>query len=90
MSSNGGPGPLLAAWADLGERKGYGVRAGFRFGGRAIAEVMAPPPPPMATPIAPPPATQTCADGSVILASDACPVVAEPLPPVPEAQPERG
>jgi hypothetical protein len=90
ISSNGGPGPLVAAWADLGDKKGFGIRAGFRFGGRAIAEVIAPPPPP-AAPIAPPPATQTCSDGSVILATDLCPVLAPPpAPPAPEAQPERG
>ena len=42
----------------------------------------APPPPP---PPPPPPATQTCPDGSVILATEACP----PPPPPPPA-PERG
>ncbi len=47
---------------------------------------VAPPPPP---PPAPPPATQTCADGSVILATDACPVPPPPPPP-PAPAPERG
>ncbi|HVF83775.1 MAG TPA: TonB-dependent receptor [Sphingomicrobium sp.] len=42
------------------------------------------PPPPVA-----PPATQTCADGSVILATDACPVLPPPPPPPPPAA-ERG
>jgi opacity protein-like surface antigen len=42
----------------------------------------APPPPP-------PPATQTCPDGSVILATDACPAPPPPPPPPPPA-PERG
>ena len=46
----------------------------------------APPPPP---PPPPPPATQTCADGSVILATEACPVPPPPPPPPPPA-PERG
>lgn len=46
ISSNGGPDPLVAAWADLGDEKGFGLRAGFRFGGRQMAEVIAPPPPP--------------------------------------------
>ena len=46
--------------------------------------VMAPPPPPPAAP-----ATQTCADGSVILATDACPT-APPPPPPPAPEPERG
>jgi iron complex outermembrane receptor protein len=46
------------------------------------APVLPPPPPP-------PPATQTCADGSVILATEACPVPPPPPPPPPPA-PERG
>jgi opacity protein-like surface antigen len=45
--------------------------------------VVEPPPPP------PPPATQTCADGTVILATDACPVPPPPPPP-PPPEPERG
>ena len=47
------------------------------------------PPPPPPPPPAPPPATQTCSDGSVILATDACPVPPPPPPPPPPA-PERG
>jgi iron complex outermembrane receptor protein len=43
----------------------------------------APPPPPPPPP--PAPATQTCADGSVILATDACPVPPPPPPPPPPA-----
>nr|WP_314446458.1 outer membrane beta-barrel protein [uncultured Sphingomonas sp.] len=43
----------------------------------------APPPPP------PPPQTQTCPDGSVVLATDACPVPPPPPPP-PPAEPVRG
>ena len=46
--------------------------------------VLAPPPPPP-----PPPATQTCPDGSVILATDACPLPPAPPPP-PPPEPERG
>jgi opacity protein-like surface antigen len=49
----------------------------------AVVPEAAPPPPP------PPPATQTCPDGSVILATDACPVPPPPPPPPPPA-PERG
>ncbi len=45
--------------------------------------VVEPPPPP------PPPATQTCPDGSVILATDACPLPPPPPPP-PPPEPERG
>ena len=52
-----------------------------------------PPPPPPAEPAPPPPppppATQTCPDGSVILATDTCPVPPPPPPPPPPA-PERG
>ena len=60
----------------------------FNFGGGD--EVLPPPPPPapMAPPPPPPPATQTCQDGSVILASDMCPPPPPPAPPAPE--PERG
>jgi opacity protein-like surface antigen len=46
--------------------------------------VIAPPPPP---PPPPPPATQTCPDGSVILATDVCP---PPPPPPPPPAGERG
>ncbi len=62
----------------------------FGFGAPAeapyIAPVMVappPPPPPMA------PATQACPDGSVILATDICPMAPPPPPPPPPA-PERG
>lgn len=61
----------------------------FNFGSQPeppapVPEVAPPPPPPP-----PPPATQTCPDGSVILATDACPVPPPPPPPPPPA-PERG
>ncbi len=49
----------------------------------AVVEPVAPPLPPS------PPATQTCPDGSVILATDACPVPPPPPPP-PPAEPVRG
>ena len=53
-----------------------------------------PPPPPVvvAPPPPPPPATQTCPDGTVILATDMCPPPPEPYvpPPPPEPTPERG
>jgi len=52
-----------------------------------------PPPPPVVEPAPPPPppppATQTCPDGSVILATDACPVPPPPPPP-PPPEPVRG
>jgi len=54
----------------------------------------APPPPPMVAPPPPPPpppppATQTCPDGTVILATEVCPAPPPPPPPPPPA-PERG
>ena len=53
-----------------------------------------PPPPPLAPPPPPlpPPATQTCYDGSVILATDVCPPPPPPPapPPPPEPEPEKG
>jgi opacity protein-like surface antigen len=48
-----------------------------------------PPPAPVVEPAPPPPATQTCPDGSVILATDVCPTPPPPPPP-PPAAPERG
>jgi iron complex outermembrane receptor protein len=71
----------------------YGRRwmlgATYKFGAGASPPpapppVVAPPPPPP-----PPPATQTCADGSVILATDVCPAPPPPPPP-PAPEPERG
>ncbi|MGI8706545.1 MAG: outer membrane protein, partial [Sphingomicrobium sp.] len=60
----------------------------FNFGAPAAAPVYvpaaAPPPPPPA-----PPATQTCPDGTVILATEMCPAPPPPPPPPPPA-PERG
>jgi opacity protein-like surface antigen len=55
---------------------------------------LAPPPPPPPPPLPPPPpppppATQTCPDGTVILATDMCPAPPPPPPP-PEVTPERG
>jgi opacity protein-like surface antigen len=53
-----------------------------------------PPPPPMLPPPPPPPppapATQTCADGSVILATSVCPAPPPPPPPAPAQRGERG
>ncbi|HXG99249.1 MAG TPA: outer membrane beta-barrel protein [Sphingomicrobium sp.] len=59
----------------------------FNMGAPPPPVVILPPPPPPP----PPPATQTCPDGSVILATDVCPAppVYVPPPPPPPA-PERG
>ena len=48
-----------------------------------------PPPPHPPPPPPPPPATQTCPDGSVILATDVCPAPPPPPPP-PPPEPVRG
>ena len=71
----------------LAEPRTYGLTLRAKWGPRAApveTEVAPPPPPPP-----PPPATQTCADGSVILATDACPAPPPPPPP-PAPEPERG
>jgi TonB-dependent receptor len=65
-------------------RYSAGVR--ITFGGDAAPP---PPPPPLPPPPPPPPATQTCADGAVILATDVCPAPPPPPPP-PAPAPERG
>jgi iron complex outermembrane receptor protein len=66
----------------------------FRIGARVdlnprvapppVIPAVAPPPPP------PAPATQTCPDGSVILATAVCPVPPPPPPPAPVERGERG
>ena len=63
---------------------------GILFGPRAEVILPPPPPPPPAPePVAP--ATQTCPDGSVILATDVCPAPpVEAAPPPPPPAPERG
>jgi outer membrane immunogenic protein len=63
---------------------------GLMFGASAPAVVdLPPPPPPPPAPVVEAPATQTCPDGSVILATDVCP--APPAPPAPpEPTVERG
>jgi iron complex outermembrane receptor protein len=71
----------------------YGRRwmlgATYKFGAKAPPPPPPPPPAPPPPPPPAPPATQTCADGSVILATDACPVPPPPPPP-PAPAPERG
>jgi TonB-dependent receptor len=70
---------------ELQRRFMFGAR--YKFGGSAPAALAPAPayaPPPL------PPATQTCADGSVILATSTCPVVAPPPPPAAPVAGERG
>ncbi|WP_275896714.1 TonB-dependent receptor [Sphingomonas mesophila] len=76
---------LYAAF--LGDPRMYGLtlRAKWQPAPRVVEEVVEAPPPP---PPPPAPATQTCPDGSVILATESCPPPPPPPPPPPE--PERG
>ena len=60
----------------------------FNFGAAREAAPPPPPPAPIAPPPPPAPATQTCPDGSVILATDICPAPPPPPPPAPSG--ERG
>lgn len=71
--------------AFLAEPRTYGLtlRAKISPAKAAPAAFVAPP-----APVAP--ATQTCADGSVIAVDAACPVIAPPEAPMPVPAPERG
>ena len=60
----------------------------YNFGAAAAPVAVAPPPPPPPAPEAP--ATQTCPDGSVILATSSCPLPPPPPPPPPVQRGERG
>jgi outer membrane receptor protein involved in Fe transport len=73
-------------WDALGRLVWFGATVDFAPSKAPPPPPPAPPPPP---PPPPPPATQTCADGSVILATEACPAPPPPPPPPPPA-PERG
>ena len=62
----------------------------YNFSPAEVPPPPPPPPPPLPPPPPPaPPATQTCPDGSVILATDTCPAPPPPPPP-PAPTPERG
>ena len=66
------------------------IGLGVLFGPSAEPIVIAPPPPPP-PPVEVAPATQTCPDGSVILATEVCPAPPPYVPPAPpEPAPERG
>jgi outer membrane autotransporter protein len=66
-----------------------GMSAGLRLNFGA-PEAAPPPPPPTPPPPPPHPATQTCPNGSVILATDTCPAPPPPPPPPPAPPAERG
>jgi opacity protein-like surface antigen len=61
----------------------------FNFGA-AAAPPPPPPPPPVVVEQPAPPATQTCPDGSVILATSVCAAPPPPPPPAPVERGERG
>ena len=86
VTTNPGESLQVIDYQRYGRRWMLGATYKFGAGAPPPAPVAAPPPPP---PPPPPPATQTCADGSVILATDACPAPPPPPPPPPPA-PERG
>ncbi len=79
------PGGRQLFSAFLAEPRTYGLTLRGRFSAprRATEPYIAPPAPPAPLP----PATQTCPDGSVILATEVCPAIA---PPLPAPAPERG
>ena len=79
---------VLGDYGNFNAPRTFGIEAAFKIDPpRHSAPYVAPPPPPP-EPAVPAPATQTCSDGSVILASDACPP--PPPPPPPPPAPERG
>jgi hypothetical protein len=86
----GGPSRVASFTPSLnGPFKSHSLLASlvFNFGAPPAPEpVIAPPPPPPP----PAPATQTCPDGSVILATDVCPAPPPPPPPAPPPAGERG
>jgi iron complex outermembrane receptor protein len=71
---------VIGDYANFNAPRTFGLQGIINFAPPPVRPVpmIAPPPPP---PIAP--ATQTCADGTVILATDACPVPAPPPAPPP-------
>jgi iron complex outermembrane receptor protein len=71
------------------EKYGRSWLLGASYHFPARTPVVEAPPPLLPPPPPPAPATQTCADGSVILATDAC-SVPPPPPPPPAPAPERG
>ena len=71
------------------EFRSHSVLASLIYNFAAEPTPPPPPPPPLPLPPPPPPATRTCPDGSVILATEACPAPPPPPPPPPPT-PERG
>jgi autotransporter adhesin len=89
-ASNGNSVYKIGLTLDTSKHLGANAGVGFQFGGARLASALPPsPPPPPMPPLTPTPATQTCADGSVILTMDACPM-SPPPPPAAPPEPERG
>ncbi|MFC7536139.1 TonB-dependent receptor [Sphingomonas sp. GCM10030256] len=75
--------------AFLAEPRTYGLTLRMKFAPEGRPAEVAPPAPLPPPPPPPPAPTQTCADGSVILATDSCPLPPPPPPP-PAPEPVRG
>lgn len=75
-----------------GKYSSHSVLASLVYNFNSTGEAAPPPPPPPPSPPPPPaaPATQTCPDGSVILATSVCPAPPPPPPPPPANNGERG
>jgi opacity protein-like surface antigen len=82
-------GDAVAGIGNFGRFKSHSLLLSLIYNFAAPVEVLPPPLPLPPPPPPPPPATQTCPDGSVILATDVCPVPPPPPPPPPPTG-ERG
>jgi iron complex outermembrane receptor protein len=78
---------VLGDYGNFNPPRTWGAELSFKIGAPRMPVIEQAPPPPPPPPA--PPATQICPDGSVILATDACPAPPPPPPPPPPA-PERG
>ncbi|WP_240309382.1 MULTISPECIES: TonB-dependent receptor [Sphingomonas] len=80
---------VIGDYANFNPPRTFGLQGIVNFAPPPPVVIAAAPPPPPPPPPPAAPATQTCPDGSVILATDACPAPPPPPPPPPPA-PERG
>jgi opacity protein-like surface antigen len=93
-----GAGPVIVnqtsnavAFADFENKfRSHSLLASLIFNFGAPEAPLPPPPPPPPPMVEQAPATQTCPDGSVILATSSCPLPPPPPPPPPVERGERG
>ncbi len=79
-------GGVLGDYGNFNPPRTWGLELSAKIGApRRLAPYVAPP---VVAESAPAPATQACYDGSIILATDTCPL--PPAPPTPAVTPERG